>query len=184
MGEKGAIREPRRRERLAPSRACMWGRSGQLGPTTPWDSRWAVPVLDDRLHSCACTVVRAPLCAGRKHVLKSAGGSWYPVITVVEGPPEPAGDSRSLGYGGISPILLPLPARVLSPDSTNQRFPSGPAVMPSGKFAGIGNENSVMLPDVVIRPTKFPVRAVNQRLLSGPAAIPNGCLRGLHRPCR
>src|SRR3989442_3424932 len=45
--------------------------------------------------------------------------------------------------------------------------------MPAGPLEGVGMENSLMAPDVVIRPI-FPIPSVNQRLPSGPAVIRSG----------
>src|SRR5207249_2052596 len=69
----------------------------------------------------------------------------------------------------ISPILLPYPV--------NQRLPSGPVVMLTGRLLAVGMVNSsavVMVPAVVIRPILPDANSVNQRLPSGPAVIANG----------
>ena len=59
----------------------------------------------------------------------------------------------------------------------NQRLPSGPAAIPSGKLsAGMPAENSVTTPAGVIRPIRLPSSSVNQRLPSGPAVISSGAL--------
>src|ERR1700692_2589256 len=62
-----------------------------------------------------------------------------------------------------------------SPESSpNQRLPSGPFAMPSGKLDDDGSGNSVITPDGVIRPI-FPLRpSANQRLPSGPVTIACG----------
>src|SRR5688500_5367536 len=67
---------------------------------------------------------------------------------------------------------------MLFPLVVNQRFPSEPAVMSSGRLNGVGIENSVITPAGVIRPMLFPL-VVNQRLPSGPAVIPAGRLAGV-----
>lgn len=54
-----------------------------------------------------------------------------------------------------------------------QRFPSGPVVIIPSALPG-GRENSVITPDVVMRPILFPRSSVNQTLPSGPATIPFG----------
>src|SRR5438445_354443 len=61
----------------------------------------------------------------------------------------------------IRPILPAVP-------STNQRFPSGPAAMPSGRPLGTGN--SLTAPAGVIRPIWLARNSVNQRFPSAPAA--------------
>src|SRR5207253_2587900 len=73
------------------------------------------------------------------------------------------------------------PAGVIRPtwlpdNSTNQRLPSGPAVIPLGSLLAVARGNSVMVPVGVIRPTLLPSISVNHRLPSGPAAIPSGPL--------
>ena len=60
---------------------------------------------------------------------------------------------------------------VSCPESTNQRLPSGPAVMSVGQ-SRFGLVNCVIVPEVVIRPIAFEV--VNQRSPSGPAAMAAG----------
>ena len=70
--------------------------------------------------------------------------------------------------------------RLLNP-SVNQRLPSGPAVMPSGKAAAVGMLNSVITPLGVMRPTRLPNDSVNQRLPSGPAAMLCGALGAVGR---
>src|SRR5262245_34066036 len=57
----------------------------------------------------------------------------------------------------------------------NQRLPSGPATIPSGRSA-FGVEQVVTAPAGVIRLTEPPCRWVNQTLPSGPAAMPVGLL--------
>ena len=57
--------------------------------------------------------------------------------------------------------------------SVNQRFPSGPAEMPSVKLT-VGTGNSVTAPVGVIRPILKRLFSVNQRFPSGPALIPYG----------
>jgi len=77
-------------------------------------------------------------------------------------------------------LLFPLP---LNTSSVNQRLPSGPAVMPSGRLPGTGNK--VMLPLGVMRPIA-PALSVNQRLPSGPLvmpkAVPEGTLNSVTVP--
>src|SRR5579884_2790004 len=63
--------------------------------------------------------------------------------------------------------ILPLP-------SVNQRLPSGPAAIPSGKLWSVGIANSVTVPEGVMRPILLPLDSVNQRLPSGPLVIPTG----------
>src|SRR5260221_7244208 len=76
------------------------------------------------------------------------------------------------------PILAVVPA-----SSVNERWPSGPAVMPSSLLTGTGNK--VMLPLGVMRPI-VPALSVNQRLPSGPAvmpkAVPEGTLNSVTVP--
>ena len=74
--------------------------------------------------------------------------------------------------GVIRPILLPA-------NSVNQRFSSGPAMIPLGWLFGVGTVNSVMMPAGVIRPILLPEYSANQTLPSGPAAIPLGRLSAL-----
>src|SRR5437764_12015763 len=70
------------------------------------------------------------------------------------------------GPGAILPILL-------TELSVNHRFPSGPAVIPNGPLADVSPlENSVIVPEVVIRPIRLADPSVNQRLPSAPAVIP------------
>ena len=59
---------------------------------------------------------------------------------------------------------------------TNQRAPSGPAVMPSGRLSEWGRLNSVITPSVVMRPILLRPASVNQMLPSAPTAIPSGWL--------
>ena len=44
------------------------------------------------------------------------------------------------------------PPDLVAVSSVNHRFPSGPAAMPSGPLPAVGSGNSVIVPDVVIRP--------------------------------
>src|SRR5574337_228090 len=78
----------------------------------------------------------------------------------------------------IRPTLLALKAA-----SGNQRAPSGPAVMPSGRLLGASppGGNSVMTPPVVIRPILLALvlSSVNQSAPSGPAVMPSGELFGV-----
>ena len=78
--------------------------------------------------------------------------------------------------GVIWPMRLP-------PNSVNQRFPSGPLVMPSGALPAVGSVNSVITPAGVIRPMRSPPRSVNQRFPSGPLVMPDGA-RALWKPGR
>src|SRR4051812_33137212 len=61
-------------------------------------------------------------------------------------------------------------------NSTNQRAPPGPVVIPSGPLFFVGMATSVMTPEVVIRPTALPLSefSVNQSAPSGPGVIPDG----------
>ena len=73
------------------------------------------------------------------------------------------------------------PAGVIRPislliKSVNQRFPSGPATIPTGSESPPGIGNSVMTPAGVIRPILLAFSSVNQRFPSGPAAMPPGPL--------
>ena len=80
----------------------------------------------------------------------------------------------------IRPIRLPV-------SSVNQRFPSGPLVIPNGPL-GAGSGNSVIAPAVVMRPIWFASNSVNQRLASGPTVMKRGELdavgRESHEPGR
>src|SRR5262249_39060484 len=61
--------------------------------------------------------------------------------------------------------------------SVNQRLPSGPAVIPSGRLLAVMPvANSVTTPAGVIRSIRSLLSSVNQRLPSGPAVIPLGTL--------
>jgi hypothetical protein len=86
-----------------------------------------------------------------------------------------AGEPRAATAGGCPRTTSPirLPAR-----SVNQRFPSGPDVIPAG-LPAVGSGNSVRTPAGVIRPTRLLPYSVNQRLPSGPAVIAVGTLPGL-----
>ncbi len=64
----------------------------------------------------------------------------------------------------------------MPPNSLNQRFPSGPFVIPEGSLPALGSGYSVMTPAGVMRPIRFPKYSVNQRLPSGPFVIPMGPL--------
>ncbi len=83
-------------------------------------------------------------------------------------------NSRILPCGVITPILL---GPLFVPISVNQRLPSGPAVILEGNVFAEGKGNSVILPDVVMRPMdgtpSCPI-SVNQRLPSGPAVMARG----------
>ena len=56
--------------------------------------------------------------------------------------------------------------------SVNQRFPSGPVVIPDGPELEVGTKYSFIVPVVDIEPTLFPPNSVNQRLPSGPEVMP------------
>jgi hypothetical protein len=71
---------------------------------------------------------------------------------------------NAIDYGEILASLLPS-------DSTNQRFPSGPATMPMGLLFLVGIGNSEVAPDGVMRPILLPKYSVNHRLLSGPRVM-------------
>src|SRR2546427_2874200 len=61
--------------------------------------------------------------------------------------------------------------------SVNQRFPSGPVVIPLGPLPGVGIANSASIaPAGLIWPIWLPTSSVNQRLPSGPAAMLAGAL--------
>src|SRR5262245_45804927 len=60
--------------------------------------------------------------------------------------------------------------------SVNHRAPSGPTVIEIGLKPLVGTWNSVMTPDVVMRPIWSTLASVNQRLPSGPATMPVGPL--------
>ena len=55
----------------------------------------------------------------------------------------------------------------------NQRFPSGPAVMPSGSLMPVSLTFEIT-PSAVMRPMVLLITLVNQRLPSGPEAIAVG----------
>lgn len=58
--------------------------------------------------------------------------------------------------------------------SVNQRFPSGPGVMPEGELKGVGIGNSVKAPEGDTRPMLLALYSVNHRFPSGPAVISCG----------
>jgi hypothetical protein len=58
--------------------------------------------------------------------------------------------------------------------SVNQRLPSGPVVIWSGRAGELGMRNSVITPSGVMRPMPGPKYSVNQTFPSGPAVIRNG----------
>src|SRR5437899_3324916 len=60
--------------------------------------------------------------------------------------------------------------------SVNQKFPSGPCVIASGRVSEAGAKSSVTTPDVVTRPIAVVVASVNQRLPSAPAVMSPGSL--------
>src|SRR5579862_1425018 len=60
--------------------------------------------------------------------------------------------------------------------STNQRFPSGPDVIPSGALLLLGTVYSAIAPTVVICPILLPALSVNHSLPSAPDAMPHGML--------
>src|SRR5260221_559641 len=96
----------------------------------------------------------------------------------------PSDPSVGRGKGVKPPAVVMRPILAVVPaSSVNQRLPSGPAVMPSGRLAGTGNK--VMLPLGVMRPIA-PALSVNQRLPSGPAvmpkAVPEGTLNSVTVP--
>ena len=78
--------------------------------------------------------------------------------------------SRATGNSWITPAGVIEPTLVV-PCSVNQRFPSGPRVMPSGALPA-GRRNSVSSPAGVIRPTLAEPSSVSQTLPSGPATTP------------
>src|SRR5258708_32595645 len=65
------------------------------------------------------------------------------------------------------PILLALV-------SVNHSAPSGPLAMPVGSLFGVGIENSVSTPAVVIRPIVLLTCSVNHSAPSGPAVMQQG----------
>ena len=74
-----------------------------------------------------------------------------------------------LPLGDIFPILFPF-------HSVNQRLPSDPDVIPCGRPAVVGTENSVAVPLGVILPILLLLCSVNQIFPSGPLIIPDGLL--------
>src|SRR5436309_13582373 len=66
-----------------------------------------------------------------------------------------------------------------TPDSVNQRLPSGPAVIHEGWLLGVDTGNSVRVPVGVMRPIWLSLLSMNQRLPSGPAVISAGLLLGV-----
>ena len=82
-------------------------------------------------------------------------------------PEAGAENSVIIPAGVIRPILFAL-------FSANQRFPSGPRVIPLGTLPPVGMGNSVTTPAGVIRPIWLPVSSVNHRFPSGPALMPAG----------
>src|ERR1700693_4965925 len=87
---------------------------------------------------------------------------------MAEGPLAPVGIENSVS----TPEAVIRPIR-LAASSVNQRFPSGPLVIPNGPV-GAGSGNSVIAPAVVMRPIWFASNSVNQRLASGPAVMKRG----------
>jgi hypothetical protein len=71
--------------------------------------------------------------------------------------------------GVIIPILFPF-------RSVNQRLPSGPGAIPSGRAFSVGIVNSAIEPLGVIIPIFSPRYSVNHRSPSGPGASPAGAL--------
>jgi hypothetical protein len=74
------------------------------------------------------------------------------------------GSSRKAPETVTRPMLLA--------NSVNHMAPSGPAAIPNGMAPNVGTGNSVMTPEVVIRPIWSPAPSVNHELPSGPAVIP------------
>ena len=70
-------------------------------------------------------------------------------------------------------LIIPI---VLAPVSVNQRLPSGPAVIPSGRRWRSGMVNKLIACVVgLIIPIALAPGSVNQRLPSGPVVIPSSC---------
>src|SRR5260221_413973 len=67
----------------------------------------------------------------------------------------------------------------LAPDSVNQRFPSGPVVMPAGWPPLVGTENRWTAPAGERRPIWLLVNAVNHRLPSWPITMLGTAWRAL-----
>ena len=67
---------------------------------------------------------------------------------------------------------------VVAFSSANQRAPSGPAAI-FAKRVEVGTTNSVIAPEVVMRPILLPSYSVNHRAPSGPAAMPLGTHRAV-----
>ena len=78
-----------------------------------------------------------------------------------------------MAYSVIDPDVVIVPI-LLPEDSVNQRFPSGPAAMPSGWLPDVVMAYSVIDPDVVIFQILLPASSVNQRFPSGPSVISYG----------
>ena len=98
------------------------------------------------------------------------------------------GIGNSVMVFGLAGVIRPTWLPVIS---TNQRLPSGPAVMPAGRMSADDTGNSVMVFGAAgrIRPTLPGSNSVNQRFASGPAVMPSGKLNGdarnsvKHCPC-
>jgi hypothetical protein len=60
----------------------------------------------------------------------------------------------------------------------NHKAPSGPAVIPNGRLAGVVTGYSVITPAVLIRPILLLSVSVNHMAPSGPMVIPCGTLLG------
>jgi hypothetical protein len=94
----------------------------------------------------------------RSVVVPFTGIVAAPKVAAMLGGRTPAGKATL-------PILLPV-------RSVNQRAPSGPLTILWGLLPGVGTENSVIAPAVVMRPILS--LSANQRAPSVPAVIPSG----------
>ena len=82
----------------------------------------------------------------------------------------------------IVPVVSITPTLVAPPGlcSVNQRFPSGPDVIPKGMLPAVVMGNSLMVPAGVILPILPPgTFSVNHRLLSDPSVIAHGRTPGV-----
>ena len=79
--------------------------------------------------------------------------------------------------GMVNSVIVPprvILAILFAVDSTNQRFPSGPAVMAPGPLLLVGMKNSFRLPMTLRRPILLELNSVNHKCPSPPVVIPAG----------
>src|SRR5262249_19359973 len=94
-------------------------------------------------------------------------GSSTPLT--LELPPSTGFESTAMTCGVVGPVVIrPI---WLAFASVNQRLPSGPAAIPTGRLSAVGTGNSVTAPAVVILPIWFASDSVHQTLPPRPAAM-------------